>query len=72
MLLYIQMNYLNYETSLEQKTEILIVRITPEEKLMYFREAQKLGISISALTRFLLYKQVKESDGKRTDSKKSD
>jgi len=41
-----------YET--DARTENLMVRLTPEEKSTMFKEAQKLGISISAFVRLLL------------------
>jgi len=47
------MNNKSLETNLETRTENLIVRLTPEEKLSIGREAQKAGISISAFIRLL-------------------
>jgi hypothetical protein len=48
------MNYKKFETDQNQRTENVIVRLTLEEKHILVREAQKLGISISALVRLLL------------------
>lgn len=48
------MDYKTYETGQEIRTEQMIVRMTPSEKRIIFREAQKLGISISAFVRLLL------------------
>ena len=47
------MNYRIYETGQETRTEQMIVRMTPTEKQAIFREAQKLGISVSAFVRLL-------------------
>lgn len=47
-------DYKTYETGQETRTEQMIVRLTPTEKLTFFKEAQKLGISISAFVRLLL------------------
>ncbi len=46
--------FLQYETTSEQKTENLDIRVTPAEKEMFAKEAQRLGISISAFVRLLL------------------
>ena len=39
------------------KTEQIILRVTPEEKREMFIEAQRLGISVSALLRLLYHKR---------------
>jgi len=48
------MNYNKLETELNQRTENVMVRMTPEEKQDMIAEAQKLGISLSAFFRLLL------------------
>ena len=42
------------ETNQLNRTENVIVRLTPQEKTILFREAQKAGISVSAFIRLLL------------------
>jgi len=42
------------ETNQLNRTENVIVRLTPQEKTILFREAQKTGISVSAFIRLLL------------------
>ncbi len=42
------------ETAQGIRTENLMVRMTPEEKMLMVSEAQKLGISLSAFVRLIL------------------
>jgi len=42
------------ETDHNTKTEYLVIRVTPQEKITFAQEAQKAGISISAFIRLLL------------------
>ena len=51
-------DYKHFETGLETRTENVIVRLTRSEKNTLCIEAQKLGISISAFTRLLLYSWI--------------
>lgn len=49
------MNDINkLETDLATRTDQVIIRVTPEEKLAFVTEAQNMGISISAFIRLLL------------------
>ncbi len=45
---------INLETNQETRTENVLVRLTQEEKDTLVKEAQKVGISISAFVRLLL------------------
>ncbi len=57
--MYIQMDkksLIEYESPLGTKTEIVLFRLTEEEKRLLFNYAQKLGISTSALLRYMLSK----------------
>jgi predicted HicB family RNase H-like nuclease len=47
-------NNLDFESDLNQRTENVMVRMTPEEKQTLVIESQKAGISISAFIRLLL------------------
>jgi|TARA_Y100000310_G_scaffold36889_1_gene34690 hypothetical protein len=47
---------IEYESPLGTKTEIVLFRLTEEEKRLLFNYAQKLGISTSALLRYMLSK----------------
>lgn len=46
---------IKYETSLQTRTENLVIRVTPEEKRQLFISAQKAGIGISAFIRMLFH-----------------
>ena len=48
-------DYRYSETGLRTRTEQVIIRATLEEKRVFFVEAQRLGISISAFIRLLLH-----------------
>ncbi len=52
------MDYKVYETSRETRTEDVRIRLTQAEKNLMAQEAQKLGISMSALLRVMLNKWV--------------
>jgi len=54
------------ETTQEQRTENVLVRLTQEEKETLVKEAQKAGMSISAFIRLLLRNW---SDGIRFEKK---
>jgi hypothetical protein len=45
---------IKYETDLQTRTTNVIVRLTPDEKVLLLTEAKKLGISISAFIRLLM------------------
>jgi hypothetical protein len=48
------MNNVDLESPQEQKTETVIIRLTPSERTQLEEESQKAGVSISAFIRLLL------------------
>jgi hypothetical protein len=55
------LDYKDYEVGQETRTEDVRVRLTQAEKDLMQREAQKLGISMSALLRVMLNKWVENN-----------
>jgi len=49
------MKNIDFETGQQTRTENLMIRVTPQEKVAFRIEAQKAGVSISAFIRLMMH-----------------